>query len=118
MSNKSTLRWTEEAASTFYELQDAADQSRKKRERTGKTKTSKQEGLFHQVVKCLQLLEANPRHPGLQTHEFTSIEHPFKNGEKVFEAYVQQKTPSAYRLFWCYDPTKVEITIIAITPHP
>ena len=30
---------------------------------------------------------ANPRHPGLQTHEFTSLKGP--RGEKVFEAYAQ-----------------------------
>jgi len=39
-------------------------------------------------------------------------------GEKVFEAYVQNKTPGAYRLFWCYGPDKGQITLIAITPHP
>jgi 3'-phosphoadenosine 5'-phosphosulfate sulfotransferase len=46
-------------------------------------------------------------------------------GKKVFEAYVQQNTPGAYRVFWYYGPDEVDksgkrpvITIIAITPHP
>lgn len=112
------LVWTPRAAETFAELKNAALKAKQTREKTKKTKTSKQEGLFKQVIKCLTLLERNPRHPGLNTHEFTSIEHPYRNGEKVFEAYVQHKTPGAYRLFWCYGPEKGEITIIAITPHP
>jgi hypothetical protein len=40
------------------------------------------------------------------------------NNEDVFEAYAQNKTPSAYRLFWHYGPNKGTIPIIAITPHP
>jgi len=40
------------------------------------------------------------------------------NGEKVFEAYAEQKTPAAYRVFWFYGPSRGKITIFAITPHP
>ena len=79
---------------------------------------TKQEGLFKQVAKALALLEADPRHTGLNTHEYDSLDHPFDRKAKVFEAYVQNKTPGAYRLFWCYGPDKGDITIIAITPHP
>ena len=68
------------------------------------------------VRKALGLLESNPRHPGLRTHEFTSLLGP--RGEKVFEAYAEQGTPAAYRIFWIYGPGKNEITILAITPHP
>ncbi len=75
-------------------------------------------GLVKQVKKTLGFLQTNPRHPSLQTHVFHSLEHPSDPREKVFEAYVQQRTPSAYRIFWCYGPRKSQITIIAITPHP
>jgi hypothetical protein len=68
------------------------------------------------VRKALGLMETNLRHPSLNTHEFTSLKGP--NGEKVFEAYVQQRTPAAYRIFWYYGPGRKQITIIAITPHP
>jgi hypothetical protein len=68
------------------------------------------------VRKCLALIELNPRHPGLQTHPFTSLSGP--RGEKVFEAYAEQNTPAAYRVFWHYGPDRSEITILAITPHP
>ena len=75
-------------------------------------------GLVKQIKKSLGYLQTNPRHPSLNTHEYTSISHPFNPEEKVFEAYAQNNTPSAYRIFWCYGPEKRQITIIAITPHP
>lgn len=68
------------------------------------------------VRKALAYLETNPRHPGLKTHKYSSFSGP--NGEDVFEAYAENKTPAAYRIFWLYGPGKKEITIIAITPHP
>jgi hypothetical protein len=68
------------------------------------------------VKKSLDFLAVNPRHNSLQTHEFTSLQGP--HGEKVFEAYAEQHTPEAYRLFWHYGPAQGAITIIAITPHP
>jgi len=70
----------------------------------------------NKVIKTIKLLSENPKHPGLHTHRFISLKGP--NGEKVFEAYVDQDTPNAYRLFWCYGPGKEDITIIAIVPHP
>ena len=80
--------------------------------------SSRHSGLVKQVKKTLGFLQSNPRHPSLQTHVFSSLENPYDPREKVFEAYVQQNTPAAYRLFWCYGPQKSRITIIAITPHP
>ncbi len=68
------------------------------------------------VRKTLGLLETNPRHPGLQTHEYSRLAGP--HGEKVFEAYAENKTPAAFRVFWFYGPQSDQMTIIAITPHP
>ncbi|OGJ88861.1 MAG: hypothetical protein A2268_09250 [Candidatus Raymondbacteria bacterium RifOxyA12_full_50_37] len=68
------------------------------------------------VRKTLGFLETNPRHPSLNTHEYRTFKGP--DGEKVFEAYAQQNTPGAYRVFWYYGPEKGHITIAAITPHP
>ena len=84
------LRWTPEATETFQELQRAA----------------------------VRQLTDNPRHSSLNTHEYDSLENPFDSKGKVFEAYAQNNTPGAYRIFWCYGPEKGEMTIIAITPHP
>lgn len=40
------------------------------------------------------------------------------NGEEVFTAYAENRTPGAYRVFWCYGPEREMITIVAIAPHP
>jgi hypothetical protein len=94
------LQWTDEAKATYKLLKDNASEKAR----------------YRAVKKTLKLLAVNPRHPGLQTHPFLSLNGP--NGEKVFEAYAQQKTSAAYRVFWYYGPSKGEMTIFAITPHP
>lgn len=68
------------------------------------------------VQKALGLLETNPRHPGLKTHKYSSLIGA--GGNEVFEAYAENKTPAAWRIFWHYGPSKGQITILAITPHP
>lgn len=40
------------------------------------------------------------------------------HGEEIFEAYAENHTPTAYRIFWHYGPGSQIITIVAITPHP
>ena len=112
------LVFVEPAATIFKELESAAKSTFENRKKSGKKKSSKQEGLFKQVRKTIQYLGENPKHPSLNTHEYDSIPNPYNSEEKVFEAYAQNKTPGAYRVFWCYGPNKKEITIIAITPHP
>ena len=52
---------------------------------------------YKAVAKCLRLLANNPRHPGLNTHKYSSITGA--RGEEVFEAYAENKTPGAYRVF-------------------
>lgn len=94
------LLFTEEASSTLDKL-----------ERNKSTVK-----IFKAVRKSLGYLEINQRHPGLNTHKFTSFKGP--NDQEVFEAYAQNNTPGAYRIFWCYGPGKKEITILAITSHP
>ena len=71
---------------------------------------------FKAVQKALGLLETNPRHPSLKTHKYSSLMGAF--GNEVFEAYAENKTPAAWRIFWFYGPMKGQITILAITPHP
>ena len=70
---------------------------------------------YKAVRRTLAYLETDPRHPSLQTHEYKSL--TTKSG-KVFEAYAEQYTSAAYRVFWRYGPDKGQITIIAITAHP
>jgi hypothetical protein len=79
-------------------------------------KNKSQKARLKAVKKTLGYLEKNPRHPSLNTHKYSSLAGP--NGEEVFEAYAQNNTPCAYRIFWYYGPEKKEITIITITKHP
>ena len=113
-----TLAWMPEAKAAYDELKANAQASLASRRKTGKAKSSSAEGLFKQVHKTLTLRASNPKHPGLQTHEYHSLPHPYDPKQKVFEAYAQNQTPRAYRVFWCYGLGNRQITLIAITPHP
>jgi hypothetical protein len=80
-------------------------------------------GVLKQVRKTLKFLEQNPAHPSLHTHEYSSLRGA--NDERVFEAYAQNQTPGAYRVFFHYGPDQTVagrrvpvLTIVAITPHP
>jgi len=79
--------------------------------------------VLRQVRKTLGYLEANLRAKSLQTHKYDSLTRRY--GIEIFEAYVQQDTPRAYRVFWHYGPDEIDrnsrrisiITVIAIIPH-
>ena len=68
------------------------------------------------LFRSLGFLSQNPRHPGLNSHEIDDLTK--KYGIKVFQSYLENKTPSAGRLFWAYGPDRGDITILAIEPHP
>jgi len=94
------LHYTKEAQNNLLELKN--DPSKKR--------------ILKNVIKALRFMETDLRHPSLNTHEYHNLKG--KNGEKIFEAYAQQSTPGAYRIFWHYGPGKQIISIIAIIPHP
>lgn len=75
------------------------------------------------VRRALALLQQNPRYPGLHSHPYESF--PGLPKGKVWDCYVENHTPSAWRIFWQYGPDEVRdevqtsiITVLAITPHP
>ena len=113
-----TLRWSPEARSNYDGVKEAADKASASRLGDRKAKSSRQEGLLKQINKTLQHLSDNPKHPGLCTHKYSSLRDPSGKSREVFEAYAQNDTPRAYRVFWCYGTSRGEITILAITPHP
>src|SRR5260370_41254856 len=69
-----------------------------------------EEKFFKKLVKVLSYLGENPRHPSLQTHEIDDLSHRY--GFKVFEAYLENNTPSAGRVFWAYGPDNGDITVL------
>lgn len=69
------------------------------------------------IQKSLRLLQhAGPRHPGLHSHGYTSVPGP--GGEQLWESYVENRTPSAWRIWWIYGPGDGQLTIVTIGPHP
>lgn len=94
------LLFTKEAAHNLEELEK--NPSKKKR--------------LKAVLKALGYLEANPKHSSLSTYEYNMLSK--QHGIKIFEAYAENKTPQAYRIFWHYGLSDKVITIIAITSHP
>ena len=74
------------------------------------------EKRYKAVHKALDNLKENPRHPSLNTHPFDSMVGPA--GAKVWEAYAENNTPRAYRIFFSYGPEKRMISVISILPHP
>lgn len=51
------------------------------------------------IKNAIKKLEENPKHPGLHTHKNNSVENPFC--KETFQSYVENKTPGAFRIFWC-----------------
>src|SRR5712692_4484907 len=75
-----------------------------------------EEKFFKQLVKALGYLSANPRHNSLASHQIEDLTR--KHGIKIFQSYLENRTPAAGRMFWAYGPDKGDITILAIEPHP
>jgi hypothetical protein len=94
----SKLRFTAEADAQLVQLKRVDEKKLKK------------------VRKALGLMEANLQHPGLCVHRFDSLTGP--NKEKVWEAYVENQTPGAYRILFYHGPQRGELTVMTITPHP
>lgn len=67
------------------------------------------------AAKALRILqEVGPGHPGFRTHKNDSISGPF--GE-TWQVYLENHTPSAWRMFFCYGPGKGVITVFLLAPH-
>ncbi len=95
-----TLRVTDEARQVLADLAGSAQY----------------EAKLRKVGRTLSRIETNPRHPGLKSHKYDSIAG--LGGEEVWESYVENRTPSAWRVFWHYGPGAGVITIVTIGPHP
>jgi hypothetical protein len=72
--------------------------------------------FFKKLVKALGYLEINPKHNSLESHEIAALTRRY--GVRVWQSYLENRTPSAGRIFWAYGPGKGEITILAVEPHP
>jgi len=75
-----------------------------------------EEKFFEKWVKALGYLSQNPRHNSLASHEIEELSR--KHMLKIFQSYLENKTPAAGRMFWAYGPDKGDITVLAVEPHP
>lgn len=74
------------------------------------------ERLFLKLRRAFRHLARDPYHPGLASHEITALSRRYDR--KVFQSYLENRTPSAGRIFWVYGPERGQITVIGIEPHP
>jgi hypothetical protein len=77
------------------------------------------QGRLKKIRKALKHLAADPRHPGLHSHQYESF--PVDRNVKVWDSYIENKTPGAWRIFWRYgpdEPGQPVITVLWIGPHP
>lgn len=98
-----SLRYSPSAAATLKALEDDPSQATK----------------LKKVRKALGQLAQNPRYPGLHSHQYESF--PVDSNVKVWDSYVENRTPGAWRIFWRYgpdEPGQSVITVLAISAHP
>ena len=77
---------------------------------------AKDERKYRKIRKTLGQLAQDPRHPGLHSHKRYAEKGP--NGEDIWQSYVENNVPSAWRVFWYYSVEPDTIIVFAITPHP
>ncbi len=70
---------------------------------------------LRRVRRCLAILEHDPRYAGLNSHKYRELKGV--NGEDIWESYVENNSPSAWRVFWHYGPQGEVITVVSIEPH-
>ena len=73
---------------------------------------------FKKVTKALRFLLANPAHPGLRSHKWDALRGEAPDGGDIWVAYVENNTPSAWRIFFFHDsrdPGLIYVT--SIEPH-
>lgn len=68
------------------------------------------------IRKTIEFLATDPSHPGLSTDRYEDLDHAFD--EKIWESYVEHRTPSAWRIWWFYGPGDDRITVVDVGPHP
>jgi hypothetical protein len=78
--------------------------------------------LFKKLSKAISFLENNPTHNSLSSHEIDELSARYSRQSgrdiKVWQSYIENNTPAAGRLYWCYGPARGVITIIGLEPHP
>lgn len=109
------IAWSEQASAQYAKLRAYALAAVGANRDSGAT--SSQMGVFKNVMKCVDLLAADPQAADLQVTAIDGIEHPFDPAAKVFEAISSQQMGDGCRVFWCHGPKDDQITLLTIAPH-
>lgn len=73
---------------------------------------------WKRVTKALRFLKNDPHHPGLEAHKWDILRGRALGGGDIWTAYVENNTPSAWRIFYYYDATERGVIHVAwIEPH-
>jgi hypothetical protein len=74
------------------------------------------------VRRALGLLQSHPMYPGLHSHLYRHF--PGLEKDKVWDSYVENHAPGAWRIYWMYGPNELRggaeiavITVLVIGPH-
>lgn len=71
---------------------------------------------LRKVRKALALLECDPQYPGLRSHRYQNF--PGIEKEKVWDSYIENRTPGAWRIYWMYGPNEErdgeEISVVTV----
>jgi hypothetical protein len=94
------LLFTPEAKSILHDLDSSPQYSKK----------------LSKVRKALAFLEQDPRHPSLNSHKYQSLKGV--DNTDVWESYVENRTPGAWRIFWQYGKEPNTLVVLIIGPHP
>jgi len=94
------LRYTPTAEKTLRSLKDDKNQVRR----------------YKKAVKALKNLRTEgPSYPALHSHLLITITF---NGSPVWQSYIENKTPGAWRMTWVYGPHDGVITLTSFHAHP
>ena len=79
-------------------------------------KTNKRlERKYDKFKKTIKLLrDVGPRHTGLKTHAMKTW--CTDDGKQIWNSYVENGTPSAWRMYWIYDGPDT-IHVLSVGPH-
>lgn len=69
------------------------------------------------VARTLANLADNPNHPSLNSHHYETTVFADVTDAVIWESYVENNIPRAWRIWWCYGPGRGEITVLRVGPH-
>ena len=70
---------------------------------------------FKKVKKAIKnMRDVGPSYPGFHTHAMKHL--AAHDGRKIWNSYIESRTPSAWRMYWIYDDDG-GIYVLSIGPH-